>query len=304
MCLACACDLNETSHKIRSAAKKYLRHAGSARWRDVVDKIVLDKFWVEPTCVYDTLWPWCGRTLPRSGVNTRLISSHGTCALPNTQHHLEPNINVMPVMLYSPVSSAWLGRAFAVALILPSERLGHRPAKIEPSEKMKWVSHRHCAQPQFWNDACAPGKGSLPHCWWRRGILEMWRGWNLWKVRCKLRCLQARPCIHKALAEPQDAWSQKLGLLTVVHSVWTVLVSVLTLHETVQAAVRLETSSSSLAWMQTSGLSSRSTLVASLESSRAFGKSEKQNTERQFLFCLGQCRCERRGREKIIQRTT
>ena len=31
VCLACACDLNETSHKIRSAAKKYLRHAGSAR---------------------------------------------------------------------------------------------------------------------------------------------------------------------------------------------------------------------------------------------------------------------------------
>ena len=56
-------------------------------------------------------------------------------------------------------------------------------------------------------------------------------------------CLQARPCIHKALAEPQDAWSQKLGRLTLMHSVWTVLVSVLTLHETFQAAVRLETSS-------------------------------------------------------------
>ena len=28
------------------------------------------------TCAYDTLWPWCGRTLPRSGVNYHVTLQH------------------------------------------------------------------------------------------------------------------------------------------------------------------------------------------------------------------------------------
>lgn len=212
------------------------------------------------------------------------------------------------VMLYSPVSSAWLGRlAFAVALILPSGRLGHRPAKIEPSENLNCSQQQelcHCDQPaQFWNDASAPGKGSHPHCWWKRGILEIWRGWKLWKVRWKSR-VPSSPSMY-----PQSSHRASRRLVT---KAWSFDSHALCLDcpserlntpWDIPSSCEARNKFTSLAWMQTSGLGSRSTLVASLESSRAFRKSEKQqNTERQFLSCFGQCHFEE-GEERITQRT-
>ena len=56
------------------------------------------------TCAYDTLWPWCGRTLPRSGVNNhqdgQLVNSHRSTNEKYEKSHIDPKICVFVTDLF------------------------------------------------------------------------------------------------------------------------------------------------------------------------------------------------------------